>query len=335
MSSFDTPDEGLNTKTGHYKPKNKKERDARRRIWDRFRAMADDPIRKEEELDWERADKTFMQWMPEREAGDWRAHIALPDAFAAVQTHMQETIDRRSRPYLEGVESSDLALEGFVNSIMNYSMDRTGFDYQTFLAKQCAAIRGTAFQVEYYRVDKREIMDPVSVNDDGTLKYVKKEVIDFDDAYTEFVENEYIYTDPAARNQDMMQDYCRVEIMEWNEFNRVYGFKDDFMNVDQVTKAGDIRDVNTNFFKYADDMTDDDVQIIHYENRSTDSYDVLANNVLIRMGPLPTKHKELSLIVRTHYKKPGYYQQQYQLQPCHARSGKGVYFESLSHHYIR
>src|SRR6185436_10019507 len=93
-------------KNDFYKPKNKAEREARRVVWDRYRAMRDDPIRKEEEKHWDEGDKAFMQYVPERDADDWRAHISLPDAFAAVQAHMQETIDRRGRPVLESVESS-------------------------------------------------------------------------------------------------------------------------------------------------------------------------------------------------------------------------------------
>lgn len=301
---MDTKD-NKNTPKKYYKPKNKKERDARRRIWDRYTAMRDDPLRKEQEQHWEDADKTFMQWMPEREEGDWRAHIALPDAFSAVQTHMQETIDRRSRPVLESVEHSDTALEQFNNSIFKYSMDRTGFDYQEFLAKQCAAIRGTAFVREYYRLDKRDVQDPVSVNDDGTLKYVKKEIIDFDDAYTEYVENEWVFIDPAARHQDMLRDWVYREVLDFDSFNRKYGKRNDFMNVDIVPKAGSIDDNQVSFFKMPKDMTNDDVEVLHYENRETDSYDVLANNVLIRMAPLDTKHKELSLAMHTHYKIPG------------------------------
>src|ERR1051326_68045 len=162
----------------YYKPKNKKEREARRRIWDRYRAMRDDPLRKEAEEQWELGDKQFMQWMPERQLGDWRAHFTLPDAFTGVQAHMQETIDRRSRPSLQSVESSDLAKELFCNSILNYSMDVTGYDYQTFLAKQAAAIRGTSFVMEEYILEKREVHDPTSVDDDGNLVYTKKEIID-------------------------------------------------------------------------------------------------------------------------------------------------------------
>lgn len=297
-------DDIITTDRQYYSPKNKQERQARTRIWDRYRAMRDDTLRKKAEEDWEMGDKMFMQWMPERNPDDWESKIVLPDAFAAIQTHMQETVERKSRPAVQLTEQADLAREMWANSIMTNSMDRTGYDYQQYLTKQCAAIRGTAFAVEYYRLDKRDVKDPTGVNDDGTLKYTDKEIIDFDDTYTEFKENEYIFTDPGAKHQDDMRDFVEREILDWKEFQRVYNKRGDFMNIKVVPKCGSISD-QVKFFERPKDMTDDDVEILHYYNRATDSYDALANNVLIRNGPIPFKHKELPLLVYTHYNVPG------------------------------
>lgn len=287
----------------HYDP-GKKQRDIRRRVWERYEYMRDDPLRKEAEKDWENADKAFMQWMPQRELGDWRSHIVLPDSFSGVQAHMQETIDRRSRPILESVENSDLDIESFVNSIMKWSMDRTGFDYEEYLAKQSAAIRGTSFVMELYRLEKRDIQDPVSVNDDGTLKYQNKEIIDTDDTFTTSIENEYIFLDPGATRADNLRDMVHREIIDWDEFQRVYAKRGDFINIKLVPKCGAVND-QVSFFKKPRDMSDNDVEILHYYNRSTDEYLALANNVVVRIGPIPYKHKELPLSIHTHYNIPG------------------------------
>lgn len=293
------------TTTGqYYKPKNKQERQARQQVWDRYRAMRDDTLRKAAEIEWDAADKAFVQWMPDRVSGDWESHIVLPDAFAAVQTHMQETIERKSRPTVVLSQEADMPREMWANAIMTSSMDRTGFDYQEYLAKQCAAIRGTAFVMEYYRLDKRDVQDPTGVNDDGTLKYEKKEIVDFDDTYTEHKDNEFIFLDPAARHQDELRDMVEREIIDWKEFKRIYGKRPDFMNIELVPAAGIISD-QVKFFERPKDLTDDDVEILHYYNRSEDSYNVLANNVLIRLGPLPYKHKELPIAIHTHYNVPG------------------------------
>lgn len=304
----DEIDQKIQKPGNYYKPKNKQEREARRMVFDRFQAMRDDPKRKEAEQQWDMGDKMFLQWSDQREDGDWRAHVTLPDGFAAVQTHMQETIERRSRPVLKPVETSDIALELFGNAILNNSMDRTGYDYQDYLAKQTAAIRGTSFVMEYYRLEKREIKDLVGVNEDGTLKYEKKTVIDFDDTYTEFVENEFIYVDPGTPDQNDLRDMVHREVMDWHEFQRTYKLRLDFMNIDKVPKAGHVDDAvktSVKYFERPKDMTDDEVEILHYYNRSIDAYYVLANNVLIRMTPLPFKHKELPLGVHVHYNVPG------------------------------
>lgn len=287
----------------NYKPK-KAEREARRIIFDRFQTMRDDPIRKEEEKCWDDGDKAYMQWMPEREEGDWRSHLVLPDAFSAIQSTAQEVIERRSRPNLESVESSDLAKEQFCNDVFKHSMDRTGYDFTTYEAKLCASIRGTAFTMERYRLEKRTVQDPDSIDKDGNIVYKKREIVDYDDTVTEFCENGTIYLDPSARKQDRLRDMIEREILDIKEYKRIYKNKSGFMNIDLVEAAGKI-DGAVKFFQQATDTTDDEVEILHYYNRATDEYNVLANNVLIRKGPIPFKHKELPVAVRRHYMIPG------------------------------
>lgn len=290
--------------TGYgYKP-NKRQREVRRIVYERFAAMRDDPIRKEEEEHWDRADKSYMQWMPEREADDWRSHLVLPDAFAAIQSNAQEVIERRSRPILDSVEASDLAREQFCNDVMKYSMDRTGFDFEIFKAKLVASIRGTAFVMERYRYEKREVKDPDSLDDDGNIVYKKREIIDYDDTVTEFCENDTIYIDPSAPHESKARDMVEREVLDIAEFKRLYKNKPGFINQNYVQAAGSMAN-NTQFFKKADDMTDNQVELLHYTNRSTDDYSVVANNVVVRDDAIPYKHKELSLSVFRHYQIPG------------------------------
>lgn len=284
---------------------NKRQRTVRRKVWERYRDMADNQWRKDAERDWDMADKQFRQWMPERDPDDWRADISLPDGFAAIQAQMQETIDRLSRPELNRVEDSDAARAAFANAILTYNMDRTNFDFQYFKAKYAAAIRGTAFLFDYYRVDKREVNDPTGINKDGTLKYEKKEITDFDDDYTEFVENEYIFVDETASHIDDARDMVRREVLHEDEFRRIYSMKPDFQNVDMV-KCGDDTGVRS-FFRIAHDMHGEDVEVLHYYNRATDEYLVLANNVVIHDGYIPYKHKELPVAVVYHYMVPGFF----------------------------
>lgn len=281
----------------------KEERKARRLVYERYQAMRSDQNRLDAEQDWEDGDKMFGQDVPAPDSDDWRAHLILPDAFAGIQAQMQETIDRNSRPYLRRVEDSDKGIETFQNSILTYNLNRTDFDYQYFLAKYSAAIRGTAYLMEYYRVDKRKVQDPVSVNPDGTLKYQEKELTDFDDAYTEWVPNEFVFIDPAASHISNARDFIYREVMDIDEFKRVYGFRRDCMNVDIVRPGGET--TTKSYFRMPLDITDLDVEVLHYYNRARDYYYICANNIVVRLGPLDTKHKELPITPIYQYMVPG------------------------------
>lgn len=283
-----------------YKPSNKQEREARRRIWERYQEMRDDPLRAEAMREWDLGDKMYRMWAPEREEGDWRADIILPDGFSAIQAHMQETIDIRPRPHLEGVEQSDAEKEQFCDHIFQFAMDQTDFDPETFKARNCSAIRGTAFTREEYRYETREVQDPHSIDKDGKISYRKREIVDWDDTYTRFVDNYSVFVDNRAEDAKYAADYIYREVLDWETFQSLYKNKPGFKNIDAVVPAGSIGQ-NAGFFKKAEDMTGNDVELLHYENKLTDSYDVLANNVIVREGPMPNKHKELTLDVWSFY----------------------------------
>jgi hypothetical protein len=88
--------------------------------------MRSDGNRTDAEADWDLGDQMFGQTIPTPDADDWRAHLVLPDAFSAVQAHMQETIDRNSRPYLRRVEDSDRDIETFQNAILTHNLKPYG-----------------------------------------------------------------------------------------------------------------------------------------------------------------------------------------------------------------
>lgn len=288
--------------TGHvynYKPSGKTERDARKRVWDRYVLMRDDPIRKDAEKEWELGRKMHRMWAPEKAADDWGADVVLPDGFSAMQTYLQETIDARFRPVLEGVESSDEVLAWYNNNIFQHAMDTTEFDQETTKARSAASMMGTAWTREEYRYETREVMDPVSF-EAGEIKYKKKEIIDYDDVYTRYVRPENCYFDPSAEDVKYGMDCVYREVIDFDTFQELYVGKPGFKNTDKVVPAGSI-DKQAGFFKMASDMETNDVEILHYENRLTDSYDVLCNNVMIRVSPMPNKHKELTLDCWTFY----------------------------------
>lgn len=287
-----------------YKP-NKRRREIRRTVYERYYWLRQDPLRALAEADWELADKEFNMFIDEKDPDDWHADVHLPDAFSAIQTQSQETIERKSRPTLTRTEESDEPLSEFCNDVINYNMNNTNYDYQYYLGKLSAASRGTAFFEDYWRTDKRIVKDPDSLNPDGTIKYVDKEIIDFDDDYLEWVPNEYILVDDKATNDETMDDYFRREIINIDLFHLKYDNKPGFFDT-QYVYAGGNRD-NRSFFRMPQDITNQDVEVLHYKRKSTDSYWAVANNVTILDSPLPSKHKQLNLISIRQYTVPGFF----------------------------
>lgn len=285
-----------------YKP-NKRKRAIRRQVYERFYELRDDPLRQEAEAEWEIADREFGMVTDEQDPDDWHSHIQLPDAFSAIQTQSQETIERKSRPHLLATEESDEPIADFANSVMTYNMNNTGYDYQAFLSKLSASSRGTAFRRDYWRTEKRTVKLPESLNADGTIKYKTQEIIDFDDDYCEWMPNEFVFPDEKAKHIDEAVDWIRREVINIEEFHRIYGNKPGFFDTEYVMQGGDTG--NRSIFRLPKDAKEQDVEVLHYENRSIDAYWVVANNITICDSPLMTKHKELSLAVDYQYRIPG------------------------------
>jgi hypothetical protein len=289
--------------TYQYKP-NKPERKLRSHIWDRYSRMRDDSLRKEAEVDWEQADKKTRLWRPERDPDDWRADIRLPDTFAAVQTHQQETINMKIRPAIKPQEGSDTPLAWYQNSIFTWNMDRTGFDLEVVRAMNCSASRGTAFTAEEYFYETRTVQWPTSV-ENGVLQYKTKELVDKDDTYTKHYPNERIFVDEAAALIEEAEDCIIEERLRLDTFKTKYG-GDNYINIDKVIPCGSMSE-RTNFFDNALDMDGDYVQVLRYYNRQTDTYGILANTVVITKpnNPIPYTHKELPIAVWNYYPVEG------------------------------
>lgn len=286
----------------NYRP-NKHKSKVRQTVYQRFYWLRDAPSRTAAEKDWEDADKEYKMDIPEIDPDDWRSHLELPDAFSAIQAQMQETIERKARPYLCATEESDEPTAELANAVMEYNMNNSDFDYQYFLAKLAAAIRGTSFLMDFWRTDRRTVKDPTSVDKDGVIQYQDKEIIDFDDDYTQWVPNEYIYIDEKANHINEAVDMVYRQIVNIDEFHRIFGNKPGFYDTQYVVAGGDTS--TRSVFQLPSDVNQQDVEVLHYYNRSGDMYWVVANNIAVFDGPLPTKHKELPVAVQYQYRVPG------------------------------
>ena len=286
---------------------NKRQRQIRRRVYERFYELRDAPSRALAEELWEEADKEFGMVTPTKDTEnnpDWRSNLHLPDAFSAIQTQAQETIERKARPHLVATEESDEPIQELANSVLTYNMNNTGFDYQAYLSKLSASYRGTAFRKDYWRKDTRIVKEPKSLNKDGSIEYVEKEIVDFDDDYTEWIPNEFVYPDEKAKHIDECVDLVEREILNISVFRRKYGNRPGFFDTDFVKPGGETT-TRSKVWTLPKDVSEQDVEVLHLYDRDVDAYWVVANNVTVCDEPLQTKHKEIPFGVDYQYKIPG------------------------------
>jgi hypothetical protein len=280
-----------------YKPTDAEEK-ILENVYTRYSAMKNNTARTDAEADWDEADKQYKAEVTALDSDDYRTNLNKPIVFATIETELQETIERNSRPRTRPREYTDFARASFANDVLDYSFDIGKFDYQYYLAKKEAHSRGTGFIFDYYRVDKRKVK---RINLEKNGEEQEFERVDFDDCYAEWIPCEMIYVDPAANHIDKAIDAIIREILNIDAFKQKYGSRHGFYNIDLVVPGGD-----TNTSTYYEPPKDLDkgkeVEILHYYNRNTDNYDVVVNNVVVRTGGIPYNHKEIPLVVVYNYK---------------------------------
>jgi len=276
------------------------------RVYTRFSDMKNSDARVEYEKNIDEADKDYNGWMEEKDEDDYRSNINKPIGFSLIETMVQETIERKPRPKVAQRSSTDAGATMMTNDVMGFSFDVGEFDYQHFLAKKESYKRGTGFLFEYYRYDTRvvEEMD-LKKGDNGAIEeiYKKKEKIDYDDLYSEYIPGEWLYFDPSAHHISKCKDAIRREVINIDEFYRIYENKRGFKDVSKVRGGGN--NSWPTYYTPPEGMEKDTIEVLHYYNRAIDRYDVVASGIVIRRGPSPFPHKEIPFIPLYCYKDPG------------------------------
>jgi hypothetical protein len=294
-----------NSESSFYQPDDE-EQEIATKVYERFKNMKDSAERHEAEEDWDYCDKEYEAYRTPLDEDDPRANINKPIAFSIIETELQETIEHKSRPKAKPREFEDSAKTALVNDVLDYSFDAGNFDFQYFLAKQEALVRGTGFLMEYYREDRRTVYEPNFTKDKetGDIKedYKSKLVTDFDDCYAEYIPNDMVYVDPSGNHISKKRDMILRELSDIDEARLKYKYRRGFYNLENIPFGG--ADTSTyTYYEPPTDMSDHEVEILHYYNRSLDQYYVLANGVVIRKGPIPGPVKDLPIVVFYCYKR--------------------------------
>lgn len=261
---------------------------------------------------WDDWEKQYEGWQKPRDiAADtsWQSKHVAPVTSSVILTALAEMIDQDVKPFYlpQGVEKQAKAT--LMQHIWDFAWETSNSDLLMYDVFMDYLMLGTAIVQEYYRQDKRIVRDLVP-GKDNQFETKEREIFDYDDVCGEIVKLQDFYVDENARGFDgpyAARDCIRRFVMDIDDFYLAYsGTKfDQFDNAAKVRPGGDTR-----YFEYYQPPqgmdTSRQVEVLHYwSTKPMDRFVIVANDVVIRDGPNPYKHKQLPFcravdIRRTH-----------------------------------
>ena len=289
----------------HYDPTDE-ELEKLKLVYKRYRVMKESPDRKKMETIWDNSMKAWESHRGEKE--NWQSNHVPPITTAIVETALAEMEDQNSKPLILGRSSEDNPKAQVMRRIYDYTWEIANGDSESFNVKKSTLILGTAIAQEYYWQDKR-IVRSVTVDKSGKEKTVEEERLGYDDCMMEEVRLQDFFVDENARSFDgpySARDCIRRYIMHIDDFNLFFsGDTWNPLNNARYVKAGG--DINYyEFYKppMGTDMSEMVEVLWYWAIRPEDWLIITANDVMIKMGPMPNRHKELPFARSIDVKRP-------------------------------
>lgn len=279
-----------------YKPGDKIQND-RRAVYKRYAEMKQG--RGEVETKWDKWERQYDAWRPDKSADDWQSNIVPPFTTTIVEKSLAEIVDQTIQPKATARGAEDVVRAKIINYVKNYTWEIGDGDLQLYASlKQNLVLGKTIWQDDYWQ-DKRQVRILKKYNPKThEEEYVEKEVFDFDDVYGETVPLQEFFVDEAARTINMgrykANDCIRRYIMNYDTFQEYFikSRYDQFGVANLVKPGGDL-----NYWQFYQPPTgidrDNQVEVLWYWGRRPDKLIIVANDVVIRDGPNPYNHKQL------------------------------------------
>lgn len=289
---------------------------------------------------WNRWDKQHL--MHRKELGD-TVNIKSSMSFAPIEATLAEFMSGDIVPLIRNVEADDAERIKLISLAHEWLRKFAKINRVNYATLHEAAIRGTSIRYVGYFNKQREveiIQDKDDLEED--LKKARKEKdkirideitkqldeqnkpitktemhTDYDNIGHVRVPLEEFYVDPDA--QELRDHMYEATDCVWRQTPSVEQCLSEFRdskdpwvktkNVKKIVSANSSREAygdDTPFYKAPKDINSKtQVELIRYYNKQTDKYVVIANDVVIRDGPLPYNHKQLPFVLHRLIKKEG------------------------------
>jgi len=298
----------------YYKPSDE-EKESIAHVYKRYYAMKDNPARADVEKEWDKAEKAWDQCSKQEEGlEEWQADYYVPLTTSTVEQILSEMIDQSPRPIILPLSAEDKPRATVMRHTFDFTWETADGDEELENVLKDCLIFGNGFAQEYYWKDRRIVRALVGMGKGEKGKrlpeYNETEIFEYDDCYMESVSPYELYFDEVARTINRgpykCRDAVRRYVMKFNDFKTFFSgdIWDPLNNVRFVRPGGD-----TNWYSYYKPPEDvdksDEIEVLWYWSRSpNDSLRIVANDVLIKDGPNPYKHKQIPFAMTYDVKRP-------------------------------
>lgn len=284
------------------------EKDMLERIYKRYDAMKSSDERKKAEQEWERGRKQWEAMREPRGDDEWQSNHYVPMTTSVVESALSEIIDQSPKPLILPRGSEDNPKVTVMEHIFEYTWEVSDSDLELEDIIHDALIEGTGIGQEYFYSDVRKIKTkPIG---DSKKEWEEEDMVDYNDCFLECVKNDDFFVDEAARSFRGVyaaRDCIRRYIMHIDDFRQFFKGPvwDPLDNAKYVKPGGDV-----NYYEWYKPPTGIDhtnyVEVLWYWAEKPDDWlCIVANDVMVVMGPNPYKHKKLPFsraidVKRTH-----------------------------------
>lgn len=297
-----------------YKP-SKEEEKIIKFVYERFYSMRDNPARVEMVKEWDKAEAAWDQAeIASQQFEEWQADYYVPLTTGIIEQILSEMVDQSPRPIILPLSGEDTPKATVMRHTFEYTWNVADGDEELENILKDCLIYGNGFAQEYYWKDRRMIRS-LSGMKDGEKgarlpEYKEVEIFEYDDCYMESVSPYELYFDEAARTINRgpykARDAIRRVIMKEDDVTRF--FSGDIWNhlgSAKYVKAGGDTEYYSHYRPPEDIKKEKEVEVLWYWSRSPDdALYIVANDVLLKMGPNPYKHKQLPFAMTYDIKRP-------------------------------
>lgn len=298
----------------YYKP-SEKEAQSIEHVYTRYVSMKDNPHRTDAVKEWDESEKAWDQYSKiDEKLEEWQAKYYVPLTTSTVEQILSEMVDQSPRPIILPLSAEDKPRATVMRHVFDFTWETADGDEELENVLKDCLIYGNGFAQEYYWKDRRLIRSLVGMGKGEKGKrlpeYNETEIFEYDDCYMESVSPYELYFDEVARTINRgpykCRDAIRRYIMKLDDFKTFFSGDvwDPFNNVRFVRPGGD-----TNWYSFYQPPNDvdkgEEVEVLWYWSRSpNDSLRIVANDVLIKDGPNPYKHKQIPFAMTYDVKRP-------------------------------